>query len=283
MVKSVLIIAGMHRSGTSLVAQWLHRCGLHIGDDFLGPSVGNAEGHFEDRDFVRLHEEILTSKSLPHSGLTDHLLPLLSIEEENKIKEVIESKNGVENQWGWKDPRTCLFLPVYRRLLPQAYCLVILRDYTSSVSSLIHRTFMHAERKYTARSRFAAWLWKWVRKKRWQKYLYKKFSEPYLKVWIRYNEELINYLKLTAESNHLVVHYEDLNKNDLELFAHFTNNWQLNLHYTPFSQIFKKGLLNKPVAIEPYIRNKHLLLKADALMNELELFRQKQVWMRSAV
>ena len=52
MNSKVAIVVGMHRSGTSVVAQWLSRSGLFIGDSLLGPNVGNEQGHFEDADFL---------------------------------------------------------------------------------------------------------------------------------------------------------------------------------------------------------------------------------------
>jgi len=52
MATNTLIIAGMHRSGTSLISQWLNRCGLNLGENMIGASSGNVEGHFEDIDFI---------------------------------------------------------------------------------------------------------------------------------------------------------------------------------------------------------------------------------------
>ena len=54
-----LIIAGFHRSGTSLVCQLLHRAGLFLGDELLGATFSNPNGHFEDAEVVELHERIL--------------------------------------------------------------------------------------------------------------------------------------------------------------------------------------------------------------------------------
>ena len=59
MNNKVLIVAGMHRSGTSVIAQWLQRCGLCLGENLLGPAIGNNEGHFEDTDFVFLHDILI--------------------------------------------------------------------------------------------------------------------------------------------------------------------------------------------------------------------------------
>jgi hypothetical protein len=51
-MSKVLCIAGMHRSGTSLVTSWLQRCGLQIDDgQLLAANTGNPTGHFEDIEF----------------------------------------------------------------------------------------------------------------------------------------------------------------------------------------------------------------------------------------
>ena len=70
-----IIITGMHRSGTSLVASLLQEAGLSIGERLLGPSAGNRKGHFEDVDFVELHEDILADNgaSLYWDGLPTQL------------------------------------------------------------------------------------------------------------------------------------------------------------------------------------------------------------------
>ena len=45
----------MHRSGTSLISNWLHHCGLQLGEHLLEAGNGNEEGHFEDVEFLRMH------------------------------------------------------------------------------------------------------------------------------------------------------------------------------------------------------------------------------------
>ena len=48
-----LVVTGMHRSGTSMVAAYLQQAGVSIGRNLIGPAPGNPRGHFEDRDFRR--------------------------------------------------------------------------------------------------------------------------------------------------------------------------------------------------------------------------------------
>ena len=47
----VFFLAGMHRSGTSLTAMWLQKCGFQLGDNLLSGAWDNKYGHFEDKDF----------------------------------------------------------------------------------------------------------------------------------------------------------------------------------------------------------------------------------------
>lgn len=54
-----LIVAGFHRSGTSLVCQLLHRAGLFLGYDLLEAAFSNPHGHFEDTEVLNLHRQIL--------------------------------------------------------------------------------------------------------------------------------------------------------------------------------------------------------------------------------
>ncbi|MEL7418373.1 MAG: hypothetical protein AAGK10_07335 [Cyanobacteria bacterium J06555_3] len=47
---SVIIITGMHRSGTSLTASLLQSAGVYLGDRLMSADSGNAKGYFEDWD-----------------------------------------------------------------------------------------------------------------------------------------------------------------------------------------------------------------------------------------
>src|SRR3569833_408228 len=148
MSSRTLIIAGMHRSGTSLITNWLHHCGLQVGETLLGPDIGNKEGHFEDEEFLKMHEEILVGNGLAPSGLVhDKQLQIYEYQLE-KLKAIIGIKEKRFDQWGWKEPRTCLFLDTYRELLPDAKYLIIIRDYESVVNSLLKRAYDDTDKSY---------------------------------------------------------------------------------------------------------------------------------------
>ena len=57
----VICIVGMHRSGTSLIAQLLKQSGLYLGSEerLLGSNVGNQDGHFENVEFIDLNDSLL--------------------------------------------------------------------------------------------------------------------------------------------------------------------------------------------------------------------------------
>jgi hypothetical protein len=116
-------ITGMHRSGTSLVANLLRLCGLYLGeeDDLLPATVDNTEGYWENRKFMLLNDEILRALG----GAWDFPpAPALDgwpyDEKSNALRlkaEVLLDEFANREPWGWKDPRNCLTLPFWSRLI----------------------------------------------------------------------------------------------------------------------------------------------------------------------
>jgi hypothetical protein len=147
--QSAVIITGMHRSGTSLVASILQRAGLNIGGKLLGPAKGNRRGHFEDIDFLQFHERALARRG--HQFLireTKAIGALLPDEFAEARKMIAERRSHA--LWGWKDPRTCLFLNFWHRLLPQAKYIFAFRHPLEVLLSLLRRgTDLSALRDYT--------------------------------------------------------------------------------------------------------------------------------------
>ncbi|HEY9865953.1 MAG TPA: hypothetical protein V6D21_17410, partial [Candidatus Obscuribacterales bacterium] len=64
----IIIIAGMHRSGTSLTASLLQNLGVNIGKQLVGADYGNIKGHFENVDFVEFHKSIFKSNNIDELG-----------------------------------------------------------------------------------------------------------------------------------------------------------------------------------------------------------------------
>ena len=61
-MKKIICVLGMHRSGTSMLAHLIKEMGIYFGewDDLYEPSDYNLDGHFELRQIVDTHDEILS-------------------------------------------------------------------------------------------------------------------------------------------------------------------------------------------------------------------------------
>ncbi len=143
MLQKVLIITGMHRSGTSLTAQYLAECGLFLGYNLHNSDKSNTQsaydGHHEDEDFLQFHKQILAAKriySFPTSSFRVPVRPGKIYQ--NKALELLSLRSDLE-QWSWKDPRTTLFLDFWNELLPSPKYLLLFRDPLAVVDSLIRR------------------------------------------------------------------------------------------------------------------------------------------------
>jgi hypothetical protein len=136
----VLVISGMHRSASSVAAATLQAAGLAIGERLMGPFTGNPYGHFEDLDFVEIHQQALRALGLPEDGLIAEGAPLALPESSIRAAEVcIAARRAANRPWGFKDPRTTLFLNSWHVLLPEAYWLFLFRDPFLVLDSLRRR------------------------------------------------------------------------------------------------------------------------------------------------
>jgi hypothetical protein len=154
-----LIVVGMHRSGTSLVGSLLMEAGIDLGPELLGAGTGNARGHFEDVDFLRLHQRALQSQGLGVHGYVtagDIEFPDALVEEAQAL---IVSRLARGVPWGWKDPRTTLFLDFWDQLLPEARYLCVFRRPWEVVDSLLRRGH-EVDEMFSTHPEIAAAVWK---------------------------------------------------------------------------------------------------------------------------
>jgi hypothetical protein len=133
-----LVIAGMHRSGTSYVASVLRAGGLQIGERLLGPNAANVRGHFEDLDFTELHERMLGALGAPASGWTATNRAAVEASFDPEALGLIHAR-AHHPAWGWKDPRSTLFLDFWSGLLPDACFVLVYRKPWEIVDSLFRR------------------------------------------------------------------------------------------------------------------------------------------------
>lgn len=292
MDSKILIIAGMHRSGTSVLSQWLFQCGLQLGDRLLGPAIGNTEGHFEDLDFLEYHQETLEAfysgkPANDHSSL--HTVPVqpdlaaragyvhqpvstLSVYQKEKLRSVIRFKAALQQEWGWKEPRTCLFLDHYQSLIPEAYYLIIIRDFRETVSSLIQRDLKELDKYYLSKS----WMSRqnWARRKRRLRAtaMYHATAEFYLRVWVAYNQAILTAMETLPAHQFVVTDHGHLAEQHSEIFDTLVSKWGFSLRQVDFNQIYKKSLLSEVTDIDPFVKDKTLLQKAAKIESEIRSY-----------
>jgi hypothetical protein len=134
----IVIITGMHRSGTSLVASVLQHAGVNVGERLLGPAVGNRHGHFEDVDFYKFQDRLLARFGQSLVVQSPDALGEISPEEIKQARALIQQRK-MHTLWGWKDPRTSLFLEFWHSLLPEAGYVFVYRHPVDVVLSLLRR------------------------------------------------------------------------------------------------------------------------------------------------
>jgi hypothetical protein len=133
-----LVISGMHRSGTSLVASALRKAGVDLGQQMIGARRGNVHGHFEDWDFHRIHENMLAACGQTAFSADRDLSTAVDERFLQAADALIAARAGRE-PWGFKNPRTCLFLSFWERVLPEANWLFVYRHPADVALSLWRR------------------------------------------------------------------------------------------------------------------------------------------------
>jgi hypothetical protein len=129
-----------------MLAGLLHQNGISMGTHFRPPLPENPKGFFEEEAFRVENERILLK-----SGYTvEKWHPLfrgisLTNDDLARARALIVRFDGLTDSWGWKDPRTCLTLPMWLTALQHlglegsARVIVIRRSVRSVARSLRKR------------------------------------------------------------------------------------------------------------------------------------------------
>jgi hypothetical protein len=137
-MSKALIITGMHRSGTSLIGSLMQSAGVHIGDKLLAGNSANPRGYFEDVDFYEFQEQLLRDRGQTYLYVNSPFEFEPTTAEIDRARQLIEERSQ-QPSWGWKDPRTSLFLSFWHQLLPDARFLFVYRHPLEVLLSLLRR------------------------------------------------------------------------------------------------------------------------------------------------
>jgi hypothetical protein len=125
-VNGLLLVAGMHRSGTSALCAALHACGVDFGQRLLDPIAGvNDEGFWEDRRLVAINDALLEVMGFPwYAAPADFSPPDWSAArfgpQRRDALALLSQAPGQGAVQGMKDPRLCLTLGFWLELCEQA-------------------------------------------------------------------------------------------------------------------------------------------------------------------
>lgn len=142
---NIVLVLGMHRSGTSLVAQLIHRMGAYMGENLLEANEYNPEGYWESIDLVELHTKMLSFTGNEWYAPTNTVDTSLLLKEFGECaKNLIDEMDAKGMTWCWKDPRMVLFLDFWQQLLKDrnVYFVVVVRHPGAVAESLLKRDHM---------------------------------------------------------------------------------------------------------------------------------------------
>jgi len=176
----IYIILGMHKSGTTMISQILHKSGINMGE--FDESVSYDQGNqYEHQSCQAINLEILGCGNA-HS--LDVIKPVGSLPENSNVHSMIKkfavSQDQLYAHWGFKDPRSCLSYLVWNKLLPEHKVIYVYRPPLE---------LWHHYRKYIPKRKF-----------------FGRVKEGYraLCAWYIYNSQILEYITKQDKPYHIL-------------------------------------------------------------------------------
>lgn len=193
-----LIIAGFHRSGTSMVGQILASHGFPLGGELIAANEFNPFGHFEDWPVVQFHDTVLDRVGADWSKTLAKQI-VFTEEERRWILGYVKDREEASADWALKDPRMCRFVRQWKELVPGLKFIIIYRSPSESSLSLNRRssiTIARSDDTDEIARRF--------------------YDDPdlALRLWVEHNRELLHLYRSSPEDclvlgqHHLLAGYD---------------------------------------------------------------------------
>jgi len=247
-----LIVAGFHRSGTSLVCRLLHRAGLFLGYDLMGGAFSNPYGHFEDIEVVELHEQLLADNGRTWM-VGEPFLPVIAEPHWRRMQRIIQRRNAEHRLWAFKDPRVCSFMMVWKYLLPGAKVLLVYRHFSDTAYSLGRRQSTELFSNPTGPQR-----------------VYRRFwEEPdlALRMWLAHNEALLTFARTYPEDTLAVS--MDMVQGGFPVVKAINRWWGFGLDEVATSEVIDPTITEGRAGRQP-VSDRGLIDRVDATWQALE-------------
>lgn len=246
-----LIIAGFHRSGTSATAQLLQRAGLFLGYELLEALPSNPYGHFEDREVVDLHQSILADNGLTWL-ISEPFIPVVNQRHWQRMRQIVDRRNTERALWGFKDPRACMFMMLWKYLLPDAKVLLVYRRFSESTHSLKQR---HSSELFLNRGNTS------IHRRFWQE------PDLALRMWLAHNEALLAFARVYPEDT-LTVSLEMI-RDGFPLVSAINERWGFGLKDLSTAEVFDPGVSGRRAGKQP-VSDRRLIDRVESTWRALE-------------
>ena len=257
-MKKALVIVGMHRSHTSLLARILHQAGLFLGADLIEGDAHNIYGHFESAAIVKFHESWILKEGLGSKwNLIDRRKARLVSQSSDFKKEALGLlKEGFDrDQYGWKDPRAPFFLEGWHAVLPDAKYLMVFRHPVQVVRSLVRRTKARSGKK-----------------------IHPFLIHRYMNLWNETNKAILAFYTTHTKDCILLNSPEDLlNESTHQILKSRLDDWGFELKNLDFEGLIDHSLLRR--SKEPFAIKAIYQMRSETkqIMNDLHQTRSSSL------
>jgi hypothetical protein len=222
---TLLIVAGHHRSGTSLLGRILAEAGLFLGDRLMSATASNPYGHYEDLEIVRLHDRILHSHGLTWQ-VERPFVPTIPSDLVDEIRDFAANRQDVHGVWAFKDPRVCLFLPLWKHLVPDAKIIITVRHAAACTESLERRQVRDMlERRGDTEQGWRFWT----------------STDHGLRLWLTYNA-CLRRCALAYPDDCLVTSFDQI-RQGRPIVAEINRRWDLGLSLVDSASLFDESVV----------------------------------------
>lgn len=159
MKKKIVIVSGMHRSGTSMLTKALELLSVNMGSNLMLADESNEKGYMEDLDFVEFNDNILWQIGHRWDGTS-----ILKQNDFEKIASAPNIKNAINlisdkidnvSCLGVKDPRFSKIFPfwkiVFQKINISVFYVIAIRNPLAVALSLKRRDGFDFDKSF--------WLW----------------------------------------------------------------------------------------------------------------------------
>jgi len=156
MKNKLIVVLGMHRSGTSAIARGIHALGCEFGDMLWPANVSNIKGFYENVEISNFNDELLrllkvewhSVAQIPRENFDNPVL----VPFRKQAIDILNRHFGAMSFFGFKCPRICRLLPFWQQVflemgVEESYVIAI-RNPLSVAKSLDVRNGFPPEKSF---------------------------------------------------------------------------------------------------------------------------------------